>query len=344
MKNSSKKGILLLNLGTPDAPDAESVRRYLGEFLMDPYVIDLPWLARAALVKGIILRTRPKKSAEAYKKVWTDRGSPLSFHTHDLVEKVQKVLGDDYRVLPVMRYGNPSVEKAIRTFQSEGIIEVTALPLYPQFSLAASKSSEDWVMNEAKRLKFAGKIHLVGAFYQDDHFLDAFVEQAKSAMIEFTPDFTLFSFHGLPERHVKKVERVKGTCLASDDCCARMNEANVDCYRAQCFHTAREIASRLGLSEAEYSVAFQSRLGTTPWIKPYSDVVLKEIATSGKHKKVLMISPSFVADCLETLEEIAIRGKEDFIAAGGDALVLAPSLNSSDRWVTCVSRLVSGVS
>lgn len=336
-----KTGVLLLNLGTPDAPDTESVRRYLDEFLMDPYVIDLPWIFRVLLVRGIILRTRPKRSAAAYRKVWTSRGSPLAFHTIDLAEKVQESLGSEYLVRPVMRYGKPHVSEALQEFVNQGIDSVVVLPLYPQYAVASTKSSEEWVKKQAELLKFKGKIKFIGAFYNNESFLSAFAEKVIESRTTFTSDHLLFSFHGLPEQAVRKLDRSGGNhCLVNASCCDVITDVNRECYRAQCFFTARRIAEKVGLSKDQYQVTFQSRLGPTQWIRPYSDVVLKELGASGRVKNLLVVSPSFVADCLETLEEIAIRSRVDFIKSGGEDLRMVPSLNSSDRWVECVTELV----
>lgn len=333
-------GVLLLNLGSPDGPDSTNVRRYLGEFLMDPYVIDIPWLARFLLVNGIILRTRPKKSAAAYQKVWTERGSPLLFHTIDLAAKVQDRLGAEFRVAPVMRYGRPSVADSLDAFRKDGIHSVIVLPLYPQFAEATSISSVKWVEKEAARIGFTGVFRNVGPFYDRESFLNAFAARVKESMRSFHPDHILFSFHGLPERHVKKVERVPGHCFGNLKCCDRITDANRDCYRAQCYFTARKIAEKVDLPQAQYEVSFQSRLGRTPWIRPYSDLVLQELGEKGRVRKLLVVSPSFVADCLETLEEIEIRSKADFVRAGGLELHLVPSLNSTDLWVESVREMI----
>jgi ferrochelatase len=335
-----KTGVLLLNLGTPERCDEASVRRYLGEFLMDPHVVDIPWIARFLLVNGIILRTRPKKSTEAYRKVWTERGSPLLFHTVDLAEKVQRLLGDDYRVLPTMRYGKPTVADALRTFSDLGIQRVVAMPLYPQFSLAATQSSVEWIRTQAKEIGYSGEIRFVPAFYRNEPFLEAFASQLRTAREEARSDFVLFSFHGLPERQVKKTDPTGAHCLVAKDCCEKITDANANCYRAQCFYTARRIAELVDLPRDRYEITFQSRLGRTPWIRPYTDFVVKDLGAGGKVKRLLVVSPSFVADCLETLEEISIRAREDFIAAGGEELRLVPSLNSSDAWAKCVKDLV----
>jgi ferrochelatase len=335
-----KTGVLLLNLGTPDRCDEVSVRRYLGEFLMDPHVIDIPWIARYLLVNGIILRTRPKKSTEAYEKVWTERGSPLLFHTVDLAEKVQKRLGDSFRVLPTMRYGNPGVLAALEEFSKLGIERVVTVPLYPQFARATTHSSIEWVRAEAEKIGFRGELRFVPAFYRNEAFLDAFAENLRTEQARSESDFVLFSFHGLPERQIQKVDPTGAHCMRVKECCEKITEANQDCYRAQCFSTARGIAERAGLARDRYEIAFQSRLGRAQWIRPYTDVTIRKLASSGKAKRLLVVSPSFVADCLETIEELGIRAREDFIASGGTELRLVPSLNSSDAWAECVKDLV----
>jgi ferrochelatase len=335
-----KTGVLLLNLGTPDRCDEKSVRRYLGEFLMDPHVIDIPWIARFLLVNGIILRTRPKKSTEAYAKVWTERGSPLLFHTIDLAEKVQNLLGEACVVLPTMRYGNPGVRAALEEFRRLGIEQVVTVPLYPQFARATTHSSVEWVKAEARKIDFKGELRFVPAFYRNEAFLEAFAEQLRRERARGESDFVLFSFHGLPERQVLREDKTGAHCLKEKDCCERIVEANAHCYRAQCFYTARRIAELAGLDREHYTIAFQSRLGRARWIAPYADVTIRELAMHGRSKRLLVVSPSFVADCLETIEELGIRACEDFIACGGEELRLVPSLNSSDAWAECVGDLV----
>ncbi len=336
-----KIGILLMNLGTPEGPDTESVKRYLDEFLMDPDVIDLPWIFRALLVKGIILRTRPKRSAEAYKKIWTTRGSPLFFHTQDLAEKVQSELGETFLVIPAMRYGKPSVADALIRFKQAQVQEIRLLPLYPQYARATTESSRKWVQHESIRIGYTPQFKNIGAFYDNLKFIDAFVEKVFEAKKDFIHDFVIFSFHGLPEKALKKVDRSCGMhCLKSAHCCDTIQEENQDCYRAHCFHTAKAIAERAGLAPDQYQVTFQSRLGPTKWIEPYTDQILNQLAVSGSAKRILMVSPSFVADCLETLEEIAIRYRELFIQKGGDDLKMVSSLNSSPAWVSTVCSLV----
>lgn len=334
------KGILLLNLGTPDSPSPQDVKKYLAEFLMDPWVIDIPYPARLALVYGIILNTRPKKSAEAYQKVWGDRGSPLLFHSLDLASRVQDRLYPQRKVALAMRYGNPSIASALKKLQESEVDDLLVIPLYPQYSLAATQSSIEKVKKELKKLKWQpDKLAFVESFYEDAGFIQSFRQRFAVEKKSFNADYVLFSYHGLPERHCKKTDDTGRYCLRSETCCNAIVEANKNCYRAQCFATTRELVATLGLGPSEYSVSFQSRLGRSTWIKPYTDFVLKELAAKGV-KRLLVTCPSFVADCLETVEEIAIRAREDFKAAGGEDLRLVPSLNAETAWVDAVVSLI----
>lgn len=338
----SKTGILLINLGTPDSPEIPDVRKYLREFLMDPLVIDIPALARWALVHLAILPRRPAVSSEAYKKIWTERGSPLLFHTADLAEGVRKAVGLAYPVRFAMRYQSPSIDQAVKELQAEGAVEIVALPLYPQYSLAATEST----YIELRRVGESRGVPIrpLGDFFDDAGFIDAFAGIARAEMEGFRPDHVLFSYHGLPERQVRKVDSSGVHCFSSPDCCERNIEsgfrASPKCYRAQCFQTTRLLAGRLGLDRAGYSIGFQSRLGRTPWIQPFTDQLYGELARKGV-RRLAVICPSFVADCLETLEEIRIRGLEQFRAEGGEDLLLVSSLNSSPAWVETVTRLVT---
>jgi protoporphyrin/coproporphyrin ferrochelatase len=333
----SRTGLLLINLGTPDAPTPAAVGEYLAEFLMDPYVIDIPAPLRWLLVHGVILRKRPADSAALYQKIWTDRGSPLLFHLEDLVARVRAELGTEWVVEGGMRYRRPSLKDAFLRLRDAGVDRVIAFPLYPQYSLAATASSERETRRWANAVLPGKRLDFVAPFYGAPAFLDAFAAVARRGLEGFAHDHVLFSFHGLPERQVRKTDRTGRHCLAGADCCARIIEANRDCYRAQSFHTARELASRLGLSQDHYTVSFQSRLNDR-WIRPFTDDLYRELPSRGV-RRLAVVSPSFVADCLETLEEIAIRGTEEFRRAGGDELRLIPSLNSEREWVSAVVKL-----
>jgi len=336
----TRTGVLLINLGTPNSPEVPDVRRYLKQFLMDPFVIDIPAAARWALVNLIILPRRPKASGEAYRKIWTDRGSPLLFHTLDLAEKVRALL-PECRVEPCMRYGHPSIESAVRQLVAHGVDRIVALPLYPQYSLAATESSRVELQRVVAEAGFRGEVRVVGDFFDEVTFIRAFADRIRRSLAEFKSDHLLMSFHGIPERHVRKTDPTGAHCLASESCCDRIVEANRLCYRAQCFATARAIARELGMGPSDYTVSFQSRLGRTPWIKPYTDLLYGPLAKRGI-KRLAVACPAFVADCLETLEEVQIRGREQFIEEGGEDLRLIPSLNSDPLWAESVSRLVRG--
>jgi ferrochelatase len=342
---TSKKGLLLLNLGTPDSVQTPDVRKYLAEFLMDPFVIDIPFLFRFLLIYGIILPSRPKKSAEAYEKIWNERGSPLRFHLEDLKQKVDKNLAaQQIQVRSAMRYGSPSLREALEQFKQDQVEEVVVFPLYPQYSLAATESSIQKVKSEAHLCGFSGRLKFVPPFFSDSGFIEAFGKEGDQALQDFKYDHILFSFHGLPERHCRKTDRSGSHCFSSPDCCAQVSDVNRDCYRAQCFATAHAIARELGMGTQDfgkrYSVSFQSRLGRTPWIRPYTDLIFSDLVKQGV-KKLAVMCPSFVADCLETLEEIQIRGRDSFLAVGGEDLRLVPSLNSSDKWAEAVCELVN---
>lgn len=335
----SKKGILLLNLGTPDSPSIPDVRKYLREFLMDGYVIDINPIFRFLLVHGIILRTRPAKSSEAYKKIWTDRASPLLYFSQDLAKLIQEQFSDTVVEL-AMRYGNPSIESTLTKFKKNNVTSILAVPLYPQYALASTESSIQQIKLVAEKICPDIKINFYPAFYENPSYIEALSAIGATKLKEFRADYFLMSFHGVPERHVKKTDLTKSHCLSSPNCCDKMTSANANCYRAQSYATARALAAKLNLPNEKWSVAFQSRLGVTPWISPYTDVVLKELAEKGV-KRLAVYCPSFVADCLETLEEIRIRAREDFINFGGEDLMLVPSLNSEPEWVNALTEMLS---
>jgi ferrochelatase len=337
-----KTGILLVNLGSPEAPTAAAVRPYLREFLGDPRVIDIPAPLRWLLLNAVILPFRPAKSAEAYAKVWTPEGSPLLANSRAFTGRLAALLGDEYKVVLAMRYGNPSLASAIAELTREPLKELVILPLYPQYASASTGSSLEEALRLIAPLNNVPALRTVPAFFDDPGYLDAMVENAAPRLAAFKPDYILFSYHGLPERQIRKSETKPGHCLASDDsCCATMGPHNAFCYRAQSFATTRALAQRLGLGANAHSTAFQSRLGRTPWIKPYTDLVLADLARRGV-RRLAVFSPSFVADCLETLEEMTIRGRETFLEAGGESLELIPALNASDAWVRAAAALVKG--
>ncbi|MEM9488025.1 MAG: ferrochelatase [Myxococcota bacterium] len=332
-------GLLLINLGTPDEPETGPVRRYLREFLSDPRVVDINPVGRFLLLNLIILPFRPKQSAEAYRQVWTERGSPLLFHSQDLSALVAERLGEDWQVELAMRYGKPSIAGALERFRQAGIDRIVLLPLFPQYASATNGSVIEEVFRQASQMAAVPHIAVIEPFFDDDGFIAAFAQIGRDTLDEAKPDHVLFSFHGLPERQVQKADDSGAHCLAKPDCCDHKVSANRNCYRAQCFTTAHAIAAQLELPAEDYTVCFQSRLGRIEWIKPYTDHIIDELAKSGK-KRLAVFCPAFVADCLETIEEIGMRAREQFVEAGGEELVLVPSLNSSPAWADAVVGLI----
>lgn len=332
-------GLLLINLGTPDEPTTSAVRRYLREFLGDPRVVDINPIGRALLLNLIILPTRPAKSAVAYRSIWdAQRGSPLLYHSRDLASGVAEKLGVAWHVELAMRYGNPSIADALGRLQNATCDRVVVLPLFPQYASSSTGTAVARVMELARKQWTVPPLDFVPAFFDDPGFLDAFAAVGRPVLATSAPDHVLFSFHGLPVRQIVKTDRTGTHCLKSATCCDTL--ANPDCYRAQSYATARELARRLSLAPDRYTVCFQSRLGRTPWIEPYTDIVIEELANKGV-KKLAVMCPAFVADCLETVEEIGIRAVEQWKAAGGEELVLVPSLNATLPWIDAVAAIAT---
>ncbi|MEM6672593.1 MAG: ferrochelatase [Planctomycetota bacterium] len=326
-----RPGVLLVNLGTPDAPQAPEVRRYLRQFLSDPRVLDINAAGRAALLNLVILPTRPAKSAEAYREVWTDEGSPLLVHGKALTRGIQERLPEAEVVL-AMRYGSPSIAAGLEELASAGCDEIVVMPLFPQYASSSTGSAVEAVYSEAGKLWNTPFLRIVPPFYDDPAFVSSFAEVARPVLDELQPDHVLFSYHGVPERHVTKSDPTGAHCLKAPDCCASIQSANRQCYSAHCYATTRALIAELGLDEGATSTSFQSRLGRTPWLRPYTDFVVPELAEKGA-KSLAVFCPSFVADCLETIEEIGMRAKEDFEKAGGERFALIPSLNAHEAWL-----------
>lgn len=339
--NKNKIGVLLINLGTPDSFQKKDVRRYLKEFLSDKRVIDIPYLFRLLLLHCIILPFRTKKSAHAYKTVWLKEGSPLKVYSEQLVQGVQSLLGvENYVVELAMRYQNPSITNSIKKLTQKNVDKIVVFPLFPQYASAASGSALEKVYDELKNAWNVVPVSIVPPFYNHQLFIQCFINRIEETLNTFQADYILFSYHGLPERHILKSECAgKNICLKQTACCSRVTSDNAYCYRAQCFATTQAIVEKMNLKPNSYSNSFQSRLGRTKWIEPYTDVVLPELAKKGV-KKLAVVCPAFVADCLETVEEIAIRAKEQWISLGGENLVLVPSLNAQYDWVQAVAQLV----
>ena len=332
-------GVLLVNLGTPSSPSVRDVRRYLREFLSDPRVIDIPPIARWALLQLVILPFRSPVSAAAYAKIWTAQGSPLLVHGQALRDGVAKSLGPGFAVELGMRYAAPSLQEALGRLEEAGADRLIAVPLFPQYAVSSTGSAVAQVLSLAAANWNVPRIKGVGPFYAHPGFTAALVAVARPELNEFQPDHLLMSYHGLPERQIRKIDESGRHCLATATCCDDLSDVNRCCYRAQCFATSRTLASALETSPERYSVAFQSRLGRTPWIKPHTDAVLPELAARGV-RRLAVICPSFVADCLETLEEIGIRAREQWRELGGEELRLVSCVNSHPVWVETLARLV----
>ena len=330
-----KKAVLLVNLGTPDSPNTSDVRSYLFQFLNDKRVIDLPFLLRKILVNGIIVPFRAPKSAKVYKELWTERGSPIIYHTKDLTEKLKQELGESYHVEYAMRYKNPSLKKILQSWEGKNFEQIIIIPLFPQYASATNGSVIEEAMNVIKKWWVIPEISFVSQFYDHEFYLKGFEKQGnKHNFKEY--DHILFSFHGLPERHVDKVYD-KSLCQ-DNDCESGVTEANQFCYKATCYETAIQLAKRFKLKKSNYSVGFQSRLGKG-WIEPFSDKLIEELAKKGA-KKLLVFSPAFVADCLETTIEIGDEYQELFEEFGGEKVQLVESLNSSDIFVNGLKEMI----
>jgi ferrochelatase len=334
---AERTGLLLINVGTPDTARTADVRRYLRQFLSDPRVLDLPAWRRALVLNLIILPIRPRRSALAYAKIWTAEGSPLRVHGLALRDKLRQRL-PGVEVELGLRYGRPSIAQALARLQEAGASRIVVFPLYPQYSSAATGSALACVFAQAARLVNVPSLHVVPPFHDHPAFLEATAALARPYLERVRPERVLFSFHGLPERQVRRSDPTGSHCLTHDDCCRAMVEANRYCYRAQCFATARALTARLGVGTSQNVVCFQSRLGRTPWIRPYTDEVILRLAREGVRRAVIL-SPAFVADCLETLEELGLRAAADFRAAGGELLQLVPALNADDRWADALVRI-----
>jgi ferrochelatase len=331
----SKTGVLLINLGTPDSPSVGNVRSYLSQFLNDPRVIDIPWLLRKILVNLIIVPFRAPKSAKIYQKLWTDKGSPLLYHSQRAKELLQKELGPEYDVHLAMRYKNPSIPAVLEQMRRMNYARIIVLPLFPQYASASTGSALEEVMRVVRSWWVIPEVRLISQYYDHPLFIDAFVARGKQYKLE-EYDHILFSYHGLPERQVDKAHP-DGVC-STHDCAHEVTEENTFCYKATCYATTRLLVERLKIAPEKYTVCFQSRLDQK-WLKPFSDVVVKECAEKGM-KKILVFSPAFTADCLETIIEIGEEYQEIFTHHGGEKVQLVESLNDHPLWIGCLKELV----
>jgi ferrochelatase len=333
-----KKGILIVNLGTPDSPSTSDVRTYLDQFLMDGRVIDINVAVRAILVKGIIVPFRGPKSAKIYKEIWTEEGSPLLIYGKRVVEEIAKRLGDDYQVELAMRYQSPSVEDALDRLQKAKVDSIKVIPLFPHYASASTGSVHQLVMEIISKWQTIPPLTLVNSYYNHPGMIKVFANNAKK-YLDQKWDKILFSFHGVPQRHMRKADVSGVHCLKAENCCSTITENNKFCYSAQCHNTAQLIAKELNLTTDDYTICYQSRLGNDPWMKPYTSDILKDLAAKGA-KRLLVLCPAFVADCLETLYEISFEYQEEFEELGGEKIQLVESLNDNPDWIDALEDIV----
>jgi len=333
-KFTQKTGILLLNIGTPEAPSKIAIKRYLREFLSDPHVFDIPFLLRAFLLNFLILPFRSLRLVKAYQAIWTLKGSPLLVHSLELKEKLSALLGEIG-----MRYSRPRISAAASHLRHQGCQKVIVIPLFPQYSIAATHSAIHYTSFVLSHHWSRSVIHFCDYFFDRPLFIDAVADLVKQTITDKQPEMILMSYHGLPMRQISKVEKkIPDQCLQGK-ACPVMSVAHRYCYRAQCYATSRFIAERLNLDEKKYAVAFQSRLGKATWIQPYTQEMLTTLRTQGI-KRLAVVCPSFVVDCLETLEEIGIRAREMWRELGGEEFILVPCVNATSLWLNCLKQLI----
>jgi ferrochelatase len=337
---ANTKGIILMNLGSPDSTEVKDVRKYLDEFLMDERVIDKPWLLRALLVKGIIVPFRAPKSAEAYKTIWTEDGSPLVVLTKQLQKALQALVSEPVEI--AMRYGNPSPKDAYDNLlrREPGIQEVIIVPLYPHYAMSSYETAVEYAKEIYNKNKYPFTISFIKPFYDEPNYLHALSESIRPHL-QKDYDHILFSYHGIPGRHIRKSDVTGCHCLQKENCCEVPSPAHEFCYRHQVITTTKKVTEALNISKDKYSISFQSRLGKG-WLTPFTDIRLHELPAEGV-KKLLILCPAFVSDCLETLEEIAERGKETFLHAGGETYEMIPCLDTDTLWVKTVAGYIESV-
>lgn len=335
----AKKGVLLVNLGTPDSPSTADVRKYLNEFLMDERVIDVNPVLRTLLVKGLIVPFRSPKSAKLYQKIWSDEtGSPLLHYSKLQHQALQQRLGDEYQVELAMRYQSPSIESALQRLKDALVSEIKVIPLFPQYASASTGSVYEKVMRLVKDWQTTPNISFINSFHDNDLMIQTFANNAQKYQPE-TYDHILFSFHGLPQRQLIKCDHTNSYCLKVDGCCNTLNDTNKFCYSAQSYNTARLIAEKLNIPKEKYTVCFQSRLGNDPWVQPYTSEIIAKMANEGK-KRLLVFCPAFVADCLETIYEVTEEYGAEFRELGGEHVQLVESLNDAPMFIDALEALV----
>jgi len=327
-----------MNLGSPDSTEVYELRKYLNEFLTDKRVID-SWFVRNILIRYVIVPKRAPESAKAYRTIWGKNGSPLVQITRDLAERVEKEVPGPVSI--AMRYGNPSLKTAFESLlkKEPDIEEVIAIPLYPHYAMSSYETAVEHAKDYHRKMKYGFRLKFIDPFYQDPDYIHAMAENIKP-WLQNDFDHLLFSFHGIPERHLVKSDPTHRHCLQSPDCCFVSSVSHATCYRHQCLTTMNLVAAELGLPATKFSFSFQSRLGRQPWLKPYTDFRFQEMPSEGI-KKILVVCPAFVSDCLETLEEIEIRGKESFLGSGGTSYSMIPCLNTHPFWVKTLAKWVT---
>lgn len=332
-----KKGVLLVNLGTPDEPTRGAVYRYLKEFLLDPRVIDIPAVQRNLLVRGLIAPFRSKSASKLYQELWTEDGSPLKVYGYELKEKLQKEMGDAYLVELAMRYQSPSMESVLKNMLEQHVSELIIVPLFPHYASASTGSVYEEVMRILSKVQGIPKLRFINSFYDHPDFIASIMERAKEHNLE-EYDHVLFSYHGLPVRQLVKAD-LGNHCNKAKDCCLTISDKNQHCYSAQCHATTKALVKELGLKEGQYTTCFQSRLGKEPWVEPYTTDVLQQRADA-ENKRLLVFCPAFVADCLETTIEVSVEYMEEFEEMGGEHVQLVDSLNDHPRWVTGLKNII----
>jgi protoporphyrin/coproporphyrin ferrochelatase len=333
-----KRAVVLMNLGSPDSTEVKDVKRYLDEFLMDERVIDKPWLLRALLVKGIIVPFRAPKSAEAYKSIWTKEGSPLIVLSKQLQQALDEQIEEPVTI--AMRYGNPSPKAAYDELLSKNpeLEEVILVPLYPHYAMSSYETAVEYAKEQHQKGDYRFKLTIVPPYYNNAEYIDA-LAQSIQPYLQGDWDHFLFSYHGVPERHIRKGDITGCHCLKVDNCCEVASPAHQFCYRHHCLVTTKLVTEKLGIPKDKWTMTFQSRLGRDPWLQPYTAQTLEELPKKGI-KKLLVACPAFISDCLETLEEIAEEGKESFLHAGGESFQMIPCLNVHPAWVTVLAKWV----
>ena len=328
------KGLLLINLGSPDSTSIPDIKRYLDEFLMDKRVIGKSYIFRWILVKLVILNIWPRKSAKAYKKIWWKEGSPLIVLSRRLFDKITKLL--DIPVSLAMRYGSITIKKGIQELEDNGVKDILVLPLYPHYAMSSYETVVEKVKEEVYENFPNIKIDIVPPFYNNSNYIDLLSSKISFSIKDIEYDHILFSYHGIPVSHLKISDPTNSHCYKVENCCSVNSLAHKTCYKHQCLETTRLVTEKLNIEKDKYSNSFQSRLPNEPWLKPYTDSELERLAKSGK-KKLVIITPAFVTDCLETLEEIEMEGKEEFLEAGGEEYTYVPCLNDDDNWAELIS-------